>query len=136
MDDTIYSDRFDGLRCRVLKTPQAERAIRRGMSLPRAFLASVKISRKLKMPWLKVLIGSLLQGGPGLLMKLAHFVLAVEAIEKMTIYGDMKKGVQLTGQVQGIIHDIPTVAQLMEKIVKDARELCRKVPEKVLQDSH
>ena len=132
MEDTIYSDRFDGLRCRVLKTPQAEKAIKRGMNFPRAFLASLKISHKLKMPWLKVLIGSLLQGGPGVLIKLAHFVLAVEVIEKMTLNGDMKKGVQLTGQVQGIIHDIPTVSELMEKIVKEAGEICRSMPEKVL----
>jgi enoyl-[acyl-carrier protein] reductase II len=135
MDDTIYSDRFDGLRCRVLKTPQAEKAIRRGMSLPRATMASLKISRKLKMPWLKVLIGSMLRGGPGLLMNLAHFVLAVEAIEKMTINGDMKNGVQLTGQVQGIIHDIPTVAELMEKIVQDAGKICMIMPAKILSDS-
>jgi enoyl-[acyl-carrier protein] reductase II len=89
MEDTLYSDRFDGLRCRVLDTPQAQKAIRRGMSLPRAFLASLKISRELKMPWIKVLIGLLLQGGPGLLIKLAHFAIAVEAIKKMTIEGDM-----------------------------------------------
>ncbi len=131
MEDTLYSDRFDGLFCRVLKTPQAEKAIRRGMSFPRAFLASLKISRKLKMPWIKVFIGSMLQGGPGLLMKLAHFVIAVEAIEKMTIGGDTEKGVQLTGQVQGIIHDVPTVSELIERIVKEADEICRTMPEKV-----
>jgi thiamine monophosphate kinase len=101
------------------------------MSFPRAFLASLKISRKLKMPWLKVLIGSLLRGGPGLLMNLAHFVLAVEEIEKMTVGGDTKKGVQLTGQIQGIIHDVPTVSELMERIVKEADEICRTMPEKV-----
>jgi enoyl-[acyl-carrier protein] reductase II len=123
MEDTLYSNRFDGLWCRVLKTPQAAKAIRRGMSLPRAFFASVKIARKLKMPWLKVMIGSLLQGGPGLLMKLAHFVIAVEAIEKITLNGDTKNGVQLTGQVQGIIHDIPTVSELMERIIREAREI-------------
>jgi enoyl-[acyl-carrier protein] reductase II len=131
MEDTIYSDRFDGLRCRVLKTPQAEKSISRGMSFPRAFLASLKISRKLKMPWIKVLIGSLMRGGPGLLIKLAHFVLAVEAIEKMTLNGDAKKGVQLTGQVQSIIHDIPAVAELIERIVGQADEICRIMPEKV-----
>jgi enoyl-[acyl-carrier protein] reductase II len=102
------------------------------MSLPRAFLASLKISRELKMPWIKVLIGLLLQGGLGLLIKLAHFAIAVEAIKKMTIEGDMKKGVQLTGQVQGIIHDVPTVSDLMEKIVKESGEICRILPEKVL----
>jgi enoyl-[acyl-carrier protein] reductase II len=131
MEDTIYSDRFDGLYCRVLKTPQAENGIRRGMSFPRAFMASLKISQKLKMPWIKVLIGSLLRGGPGLLIKLAHFVLAVEAIEKMTVGGDTKKGVQLTGQVQGIIHDVPTVEELIERIVKEAIEISRNMPEKV-----
>ncbi len=132
MEDTLYSERFDGLRCRVLDTPQAQKAIRRGMSFPRAFLASLKISQELKMPWIKVFIGLLIQGGPGLLIKLAHFVIAVEAIKKMTLNGDIKKGVQLTGQVQGIIHDIPTVSELMEKIVKEAGEICRVMPEKVL----
>ena len=52
----------------------------------------------------------MLTGGPGLLMKFAHFVIAVEAIEKITIDGDTEKGIQLTGQVQGIIHDVPTVS--------------------------
>jgi enoyl-[acyl-carrier protein] reductase II len=132
VEDTLYSNRFDGLFCRVLKTPQAEKAIRRGMSFSRAFFASLKISRKLKMPWIKVLVGSLLQGGPGLLIKLAHFVLAVEAIEKITIMGDTKKGVQLTGQVQGIIHDVPAVSELVDRIVKEAGEICRILPDKVL----
>lgn len=131
MEDTLYSDRFDGLYCRVLKTPQAEKAIRRGMSFPRAFLASLKISQKLKMPWIKVFIGSMVKGGPGLLMKLAHFVIAVEAIEKMTVGGDTQKGVQLTGQVQGIIHDVPTVSELIERIVTEADAICRTMTKKV-----
>jgi len=130
-EDTLYSNRFDGLWCRVLKTPRAEKAIRRGMSFPRAFFASLKISRKLKMPWIKVLVGSLVQGGPGLLMKLAHFVLAVEAIEKITIMGDTKNGVQLTGQVQGIIHDVPTVSELIKRTVKEAGEISRVISKKV-----
>jgi enoyl-[acyl-carrier protein] reductase II len=83
------------------------------------------------MPWIKVFIGSLLRGGPGLLMKLAHFVIAVEAIEKMTLDGDIEKGVQLTGQVQGIIHDVPTVSELIERIVKEADEICRTMPAKI-----
>jgi len=135
MEETIYSDRFDGLRCRVLKTQKAQKAIKRGMSYPRAILASLKVSRKLKMPWIKVLVGSLLQGGPGLLMKLAHFVLAVEAIEKMTIDGDTKHGVHLTGQVQEIIHDVPSVSELMKRIIKEADDICKLMPLKVSQFS-
>lgn len=131
IEDTIYSDRFDGLRCRVLKTKQAEKAIKRGMSFPRAFFASLKISRKLKMPWIKVMVGSLVQGGPGLLMKLAHFVIAVEAIEKITIDGDTHRGVQLTGQVQGIIHDVPTVSELIERTMKEARDINKSLLKKI-----
>jgi len=68
-------------------------------------------------------------------MQLAHFVIAVEAIEKMTIGGDTKNGVQLTGQVQGIIHDGPAVSELIERIVKEADEICRTMPEKVFLSS-
>jgi len=37
VEDTLYSDRFDGLLCRIMKTDAAERAIRRGLNLPAAF---------------------------------------------------------------------------------------------------
>lgn len=37
--------------------------------------------------------------------------------------GDLDDGIWSAGQVQGLIHDIPTVAQLIERIMCQAREL-------------
>jgi nitronate monooxygenase len=37
--------------------------------------------------------------------------------------GDLDAGIWSAGQVQGLIHDIPTVAQLIERIMGQAREL-------------
>ncbi len=44
-----------------------------------------------------------------------------------TVYtsGDPDAGIWTVGQVQGIIHDIPTVAELVERIVTEAEQLIR-----------
>jgi NAD(P)H-dependent flavin oxidoreductase YrpB (nitropropane dioxygenase family) len=40
--------------------------------------------------------------------------------------GDLDAGIYWAGQVQGLIHDIPTVAELIERIVREATELLTK----------
>jgi len=40
--------------------------------------------------------------------------------------GDMEHGVWTAGMVMGIIHDIPTVAQLVDRIVRDAETIIRR----------
>lgn len=42
---------------------------------------------------------------------------------KVLEVGDLELGIWTAGQVQGIIHDIPTVAELIDRIVTGAREL-------------
>ena len=37
--------------------------------------------------------------------------------------GDIDSGLVWLGQVQGLIHDIPTVAEVIERIVSEAREI-------------
>jgi nitronate monooxygenase len=39
--------------------------------------------------------------------------------------GDLSAGLYWAGQAQGLIHDIPTVAELVDRIVSDARSLMR-----------
>lgn len=126
IEDTLYSNRFDGIYCRVLKTPAAEQAIRQGMSLPRAFFASIRIAKLMNLPWLKLAIGTMLQG-PKVMIQLAHFATAFDKIQAATEAGDLEKGVQLIGQVQGIIEDIPSVKEVIERTVKEAREIQKKM---------
>ena len=126
IDDTIYSNRFDGLYCRVLKTPAAKKAVRKGMSLPRAMVASVSISRKLKLPFFKLLLGTVVKG-PKIMIQLAHMATAFEKIQMATEDGDLKKGVHLIGQAQGLVNDMPAVDDLMKRIVAEARQALEKM---------
>ena len=126
IDDTIYSNRFDGLYCRVLKTRAAKKAMRKGMSLPRAMVASVSISRKLKLPFFKLLLGTVVKG-PKVMIQLAHMATAFEKIQMATEDGDLKKGVHLIGQAQGLVNDMPAVDDLMKRIVAEARQALEKM---------
>ncbi|GEM_PF-1603482 len=150
IEDTIYSHRFNGLNCRVLKTPAAEKAISRGRNLPKGLIASFAIAKCLDLSLTgratSILSGkgkeksasvpapaearkkkkSMSQGllqGPKMGMNLAHKAAAHVAIQKAAQEGDLDHGVQLVGQVQGIIHYLPPVAEIIRGTVKEAREI-------------
>ncbi len=120
IEDTLYSDRFDGLWCRVLKTPQSKKSIRQGINLLRAVIVGPQIAREMKLPLVKLMLGMLAQ--PENMMKLAHMATAFKKIQIATETGDLKNGVHLTGQIQGIIKDIPTVKEVIDRTIKEAKE--------------
>ena len=45
---------------------------------------------------------------------------AFDAIQKATEEGNNKTGVLPVGQVTGLLHDIPTVEEVIKRIVKEA----------------
>ena len=79
IDDTLYSDRFDGLWCRVLKTHQSEKSIRQGINLFRAMIVGPQIAREMKLPLFKLMLGMLAQ--PQNMMKLTHMATAFKKIQ-------------------------------------------------------
>jgi enoyl-[acyl-carrier protein] reductase II len=117
--DTLYSVRFDGLPCRILDTPSARKAIRKGLDLPAAFFTSQDIARQLRLPYLKLFAGVLVSGWKNA-KQLAFMSNAFKAIRIATENGDNEKGVLTVGQVTGLVRDVPTVAELMERIVGEA----------------
>ena len=46
--------------------------------------------------------------------------------------GDMDHGIWSAGMVQGLIHDIPTVKELIERIVRDAEAIIRQRLDRVV----
>lgn len=159
-EDTIYSNRFDALYCRVLKTPSAEKAVKQGRNLAKGLAASFDIAKSLDLSWMK-LATSILGGskkdksgkpkeadtapkqkkgeislfqkmmkGPQTGMNLAHMAQAYVAIKKATEIGDFKDGVYLSGQVQGIIHDIPTVAEVINRTVDEFVKIQKNLADK------
>lgn len=118
--DTLYSKNFDGLWCRVMDTPTARSVTRKPLGLiPAAFKAGT-MARRMNMPVLKVAIGGLLTQ-PQALRQLALFGAATESIRLSIQDGDHSRGVQLIGQAQGLIDDVPRVAELFQRLMAEAR---------------
>ncbi len=53
---------------------------------------------------------------------IAQFGAATESLMKATIEGNHKEGVQFIGQSQGLIGDIPTVNELVQRIICEAQD--------------
>jgi len=124
--DTLYSDRFDGLPCRVLKTVAAERAIKRGLNLPRALLNSRDIAKSLRIPYSKLFFGVLASGWKNM-KGLAFMANAFKAMQLATEDGDNEKGVLPVGQATGLIHDLPKVFEVIERIIAEAEAVQKKM---------
>jgi enoyl-[acyl-carrier protein] reductase II len=120
--DTLYSRRIDGLWCRVLKTDTAERAKRRGLNLPAAFINAQEIAKSLGLPFFKLFIGVLLSGWKTS-KQFAYLANASKAFQLATEEGDLKKGILPVGQCAGLIHDEPSVKELFERIVQEAETI-------------
>jgi enoyl-[acyl-carrier protein] reductase II len=87
----------------------------------------MRISRKMHMPVAKVVVGGLLTQ-PQSLRQLAQFGAATESIRLSIEEGNHEQGVQLIGQVQGLIDDVPTVAELFIRLQDEARRCQQNLP--------
>ncbi len=130
--DTLYSTRFDGLGCRVLDTKGARNAIRQGLNIRKLIEAlpnSMDIAKQLHLPYIKLFIGILASGWSNA-KQLAFMANAFKAIRIATENGDLAQGVLPVGQVTGLLKDIPTVAEAIERTVKEAEEIAAELAKK------
>lgn len=131
--DTLYSKRFDGLWCRVMDTEGARKAIKRGLNpvqMLKAIPNSRAIAQMLKLPYWKLFIGVLASGWKNA-KQLAYMANAFKLIRIATEEGDTVNGVLPVGQVTGLLHDIPTVKEVIERTVSEAEEVIRRLGTKV-----
>ena len=78
-----------------------------------------KIAKDMELPLMKIMLGMLAQ--PDKMITLAHMATAFGKIQAATENGDYDvKGVELIGQCCGLIHDMPTVKETIERIIKEA----------------
>jgi enoyl-[acyl-carrier protein] reductase II len=128
--DTLYSSRFDGIPCRVMKTDAAKRAIAKGLDLPAAFFTSRDIAKQINLPYFKLFLGVMASGWKNA-RQLAFMANAFKAIRLATEEGDNEQGVLPVGQVQGLINDEPTVAELFERVVAEAKQIKQNLIQKI-----
>jgi enoyl-[acyl-carrier protein] reductase II len=128
--DTIYSDQFDGLPCRMMETETAHRARKEGLNLIEAFFNSQNIAKQINAPFLKMFFGVMASGWKNA-RQMAFMANGFKAIRLATEEGDLDKGLLPVGQVQGLIHDELTVAETIERIVAEAKAVHNKVADMV-----
>jgi len=128
--DTLYSDQFDGLPCRMMETEAAHRARNEGLKLVEAFFNSQDIARQINAPFLKMFTGVVASGWKNA-RAMAFMANGFKAMRLATEEGDLENGLLPVGQVQGLVHDEPSVAEVMERTIAEAKAVQGKVAEMV-----
>lgn len=119
VSDTLYTSNFDSMGCRIMKTPTAEAAAAKPLSLPRVLFKALQAARETGQP-MTALIRDVLKQGFLPALKLAYFGAATLQIRKAIMDGDHEQGVQLIGQVQGLVKDVPSVSDIMQRVLREA----------------
>lgn len=118
---TLYGSNFDGIPARVLATDTAGSLMGSRPWLPVVVYRAFSAARSLNVPVWKVLPGLLTQWNK--MFAVAQFGAATEAIMAATVDGDLERGVQFVGQCQGMIRDVPSVEELVHRILEESREV-------------
>jgi len=128
-NDTIVSTKFDGMRGRALKTPVTERIAKGGFPLVEAFRGAYETKQRFILSWPKFIGMSFAMMGSD-----DEHPLWVQARQAagyrrhtMAIYdGNTKEGIYFAGQILGACNDIPTVAELVDRIMVEAEATIKK----------
>jgi len=125
VNDTVVTDALDGAPQRVIRTPLVDRLIRSSTvtRLPRA-VGNALAFRRLTRTSTRDLVAEGLAMRKNQELTLAQLAMAANApmlIKAALVGGDPEVGVLPTGQVTGLIDEIPTVAEIVDGIVADAR---------------
>lgn len=132
--DTIFSDRFDGVYNRVMATPAAARAERTWMNPFQVFLDSFGIARELRTPYLKLLL-QVVSAGPSKTLELMRMSQMLKMHTITLTSGDVQTGMTASGMSVGLVHDVPTIAELMERMVAEARSVHSRINTQMAEDA-
>jgi len=124
--DTIYSTRIDGIPCRCMDTKATRKAVKRGLNMPAAFFNSRIIAKQLKLPFFKLFFG-VLASGPKNAIQMAYLANTYRAANLATEDGDVNRGILPVGQATGMIEDLPTIEELMKRMVVEAEETKKRI---------
>lgn len=122
--DTVVTTRVDGVPHRVLRTAFVEQLERSGATtgLVRA-LRNALAFRKLTGTPLRAMLREGRAMKRTLELSWAQVLMAANTpmmLRAAMVEGDLRYGVMASGQVVGVIDDLPAVADLVERIVRDA----------------
>ena len=120
--DTVRSDKFDGIPCRQMVTQRTRDIVnaRVGLNPFRVFLESFGVARELQVPYVKMFL-DVVKKGPKETIAMMRMAQMLEAHTVTLTTGDVKTGMTASGQSVGLIHDVPSVAEIMERLVAETQ---------------
>jgi NAD(P)H-dependent flavin oxidoreductase YrpB (nitropropane dioxygenase family) len=127
--DTVVTEQVDGHPHRVLRTPFVDRLVNTGSlaSLPRAFANAVRFQRLLGTPW-RDLIREALSMKRSQELSWSQVLMAANApmlLKASMVDGNTGSGVMAGGQVTGLLEDLPSCKELIDRIVREADQVLR-----------
>lgn len=131
-EDTVIDPAFDGINCRVLRNKKAdEMMVKKGIPLVDTFSAAMFMKRELKLSYGDLIrnVRALRRQEIGLgsarrnMASVMRFAVGSRLFRKATIDGDAQEGLLMMGQGAGRVKDIPTVAELIERTVREAEQI-------------
>ena len=131
--DTLYSNAFDGMPGRVLKTKAAEKMMKGGIQFSEALRGAGEIRKMFKLSYWQF-IGLSLQmwraeeGSP--IWSQARQAVGMRRHLKAINDGDVEEGILFAGQDCGGIDDLPGVRELMDRIIAEAGSACDSLQQK------
>jgi enoyl-[acyl-carrier protein] reductase II len=93
------------------------------MSFLESSMRALRAARAMGMPLRPIL--SRLRRDPERIRLLAYFGASLPLVEAATIQGNLDEGVQFIGQSQGLVDDIPSAAEVVERVVREAEALIK-----------
>ncbi|MEK9868654.1 MAG: nitronate monooxygenase [Gammaproteobacteria bacterium] len=119
IDQTLSTDKFDGMDCRIMVSPASHRLIQEKPSILAAFRAAHEQSTRTAISrW--TLYRRVLLKGPRHVLRMARMADAGDAMRRALCDGDHQTGIQPIGQGMGLIDDVPDVNSLVARIMREA----------------
>ena len=129
--DTVVTTRVDGVPHRVLRTDFVDRLESSGplRRLPRALANAVNFQRLTGVPWRQIVReGVAMRKSQEL--SWSQVLMAANTpmlLKAAMVDGRPDLGVMSTGQVVGLIEDLPTCAELIERVMDEAADVMRRL---------
>jgi len=132
--DTLYSDHFDGMPGRALKSKVTEDMMKGGLPVAEAFRGASEIRKLLKLSYWQFLKLSFQmmrsdEGSP--LMAQARQAAGTRRHLRAIREGDEQEGILFAGECIGAINDLLSVKDIMDKVISEAEEILESAQKKV-----
>lgn len=135
-ENTMATDRFDGIPCRFIKTAGLNKMLERRFSIKDAMLGASHIKQAQGVSTWELFSSALRIRREGIpVQRVGDLASGLLRAKAGITEGDEEYGVYTCGQVAGRIDDIPSCAELIERIIIEAEHILAAMNKKLVKST-